>query len=70
MQLEHIAIWTKQLETLRAYYVNYFQGVAGKKYHNAKKEFQSYFLNFGDGYYEFTTLDPDGNRIEVTSRMI
>jgi lactoylglutathione lyase len=20
----------------------------------------------GDGYYEFTTLDPDGNRIEVT----
>lgn len=23
----------------------------------------------GDGYYEFTTLDPDGNRIEVTCKV-
>ena len=24
----------------------------------------------GDGYYEFVTLDPDNNRIEITTRMI
>lgn len=24
----------------------------------------------GDGYYEFVTLDPDNNRIEITARLI
>lgn len=128
MKLEHVALWTDRLEILREYYVNYFQGVAGPKYHNPGKRFSSYFITFnnglrlelmsmpsvisnrndimgpqhtgwihiafevdsrnqvdrkarelqqlgysildgprvtGDGYYEFTTLDPDDNRLEV-----
>lgn len=130
MTLEHVAIWTNQLETLKDYYIKYFQGTPNDKYTNAKKDFHSYFLSFssgtrlelmtmpgipgnkndtvqkqhmgiihlafgvatiqeveekarqlqadgfpilsgprktGDGYYEFETLDPDNNRIEVTA---
>jgi lactoylglutathione lyase len=129
MTLEHVAIWTDQLEHLKAYYVKYFGAVPNEKYTNEKKQFQSYFLSFrsgarleimsmpnipdnqndtikaqykgiihlafgvdtiqeveakakqlqedgflilsgprktGDGYYEFETLDPDNNRLEVT----
>lgn len=130
MTLEHVAIWTNQLEKLKDYYIKYFQATPNNKYTNSKKDFHSYFLSFasgarlelmmmpdipvnqndtvqkqhtgiihlafgvntieeveekarelqangfpilsgprktGDGYYEFETLDPDNNRIEVTA---
>lgn len=125
MQIEHIAIWTNNLEKLKEFYVNYFDGQAGEKYYNPKKEFESYFIEFesgarleimrkagikdkvqkevlgyahlafsvgskekvdqltnnleeagyevvggprrtGDGYYESSVLDPDGNKVEIT----
>jgi lactoylglutathione lyase len=129
MTLEHVAIWTDNLEPLKEYYIKYFEGSPNDKYSNGKKHFQSYFLTFkggarlelmsmpsvpanlndtikaqhtgiihlafgvdtmqqvdekarqlaadgfpivsgprktGDGYYEFETLDPDNNRLEVT----
>jgi len=130
MTLEHVAIWTNNLEALKNYYIKYFQAVCNNKYSNNKKGFESYFLSFesgarleimnmpgipanlndtvnaqhqgiihlafgvssmekvdakakelqqdgfiilsgprttGDGYYEFETLDPDNNRLEVTA---
>ncbi|MEI6048981.1 MAG: VOC family protein [Bacteroidota bacterium] len=132
MTIDHIAIWTNNLEQLKDYYVRYFNGVAKDKYTNKETHFESYFLSFssgsrleimkmpgipedlndrilqhqgiihlsfgvdtmemvtikskelaragfkilrgprvtGDGYYEFETLDPDNNRIEVTARFV
>jgi len=132
MTLEHAALWTTDLEKLKAYYCRYFGGVANQKYSNSQKKFSSYFISFaggarleimsmdgipanmndtvttqhlglihlafgvnsmaevdakaqelqqagfpilsgprktGDGYYEFETLDPDNNRLEVTARL-
>ena len=131
MTLEHVAIWTNNLEVLRDYYVRDFGGTANDRYLNETKQFESYFLTFasgarlelmkmpgvpanandtpgkqhrgiihlafgvntraevdakanelraagfsilsgprvtGDGYYEFETLDPDNNRLEVTCK--
>ena len=133
MTLEHVAIWTDNLEPLKAYYIKYFGGTANNKYINPNKQFESYFLAFesgarleimkrpdipdnkndtvtaqhrgiihlafgvetmqevddkakqlqadgftilsgprrtGDGYYEFETLDPDNNRLEVTTQAV
>jgi len=133
MILEHIAIWTDNLELLKDYYIKYFDGTSNDKYTNHKKQFNSYFISFasgarieimskpnipdnsndtiitqhkgiihlafdagskqavdekakqleaasfkilsgprvtGDGYYEFETLDPDNNRLEVTAKNI
>ena len=130
MIIEHLAIWTQNLEALKDYYVQYFGAQPNDKYSNVQKQFQSYFLSFdsgarlelmsrpdipanandpvsaqylglihfafgvdtmaevdqkveelraagfpilsgprktGDGYYEFETLDPDNNRIEVST---
>ena len=128
MRIEHGAIWTSDLERLRAFYERYFDGRAGERYDNPATSYSSYFLDFdegarlelmtmpsvpatrddpateatglahlafalgseaavdelthllaadghpvldgprrtGDGYYESTVLDPDGNRIELT----
>lgn len=49
MKIEHIALWTKDLERLRAFYEHYFHAKAGEKYINPKKQFESYFLSFEDG---------------------
>lgn len=130
MTLEHVAIWTNNLEALREFYCTYFEGSSNNQYFNPDKDFRSYFISFpsgarlelmskpsipqnlndrveaqhqgiihlafgvdtmeavdnkamelkengfpilsgprktGDGYYEFETLDPDHNRIEVTT---
>lgn len=49
MQIEHIAIWTKQLEVLKAFYIQYFNATANDKYINHSKGFSSYFLSFESG---------------------
>jgi lactoylglutathione lyase len=131
MTLEHVAIWTDNLEKLKDFYdfyIKYFDAISNEKYTNNTNSFQSYFLTFesgarlelmtmpgipdnsndtiqrqhkvihlafgvdtisrvdtsvnklkcdgfqilkgpkktGDGYYEFETLDPENNRLEVT----
>jgi len=49
MRIEHIAIWTNDLETMRSFYEKYFQASSGPKYVNPKKNFSSYFLTFQEG---------------------
>lgn len=128
MRLDHIAIWTKDLERLKNYYITFFGAKANNIYINPKSGLQTYFLTFGSGarieimyrpdipenandtiekqhlgwihiafevesmqevdnkakelstagyrilrgprrtgdnYYEFETLDPDNNRLEI-----
>lgn len=128
-RLDHVALWTDDIERLAAFYCRYFRGQLGEKYANPSKGFESRFVRFedgarleimrttslhplghepgaqrmglthlalslgsveevneltsrlraeghpvidgprrtGDGYYESVVLDPDGNRVEITS---
>jgi len=47
MRIEHIAIWTRDLEGMRNFYTHYFDAISGSGYYNHSKEFRSYFLTFG-----------------------
>lgn len=49
MKIEHIAIWTRNLEQLKDFYVTYFGAQANAKYRNPAKGFESYFLSFSSG---------------------
>ncbi len=49
MRIDHIGIWTKDLERCAAFYVTYFDAIAGPHYVNATKGFQSCFLSFDGG---------------------
>lgn len=128
MRLEHVAIWVKDLDNMKKYYMDFFDAKSNELYNNTNTGFNSYFLTFksgarlelmtrndipdnlndtidkqhkgiihlafsvdtmaevdnkakeleskgyrilrgprrsGDGYYEFETLDPENNRLEV-----
>ena len=46
MKIDHIAIWTFNLEGLRDFYIRYFDASSNEIYYNHSKEFRSYFLSF------------------------
>jgi lactoylglutathione lyase len=46
MKINHIAIWSKDIEKLRVFYEKYFGAQSNKKYINSIKKFSSYFLSF------------------------
>jgi len=49
MKIDHIAIWCIDIERVKHFYEKYFCAVAGEKYFNPNKNFESYFLRFEDG---------------------
>lgn len=49
MNIEHIAIWTSDIERLKLFYTEYFGCTSGSKYINSSKSFESYFLMFDSG---------------------
>jgi lactoylglutathione lyase len=47
MRIEHVAMWTRDLERLATFYARYFGAEVGPKYANSAKGFESRFLSFG-----------------------
>ncbi len=59
MKIEHIAIWTYNLEGLRSFYMHYFDASSNEIYHNHSKEYRSYFLTF-DGDCRLELMEMPG----------
>jgi lactoylglutathione lyase len=49
MHIDHIAIWTNDLERMKNFYAKFFGCKTSDRYDNTKKQFSSYFLTFDDG---------------------
>jgi lactoylglutathione lyase len=49
MHIEHIAIWTHDLDGMRDFYETWFNAVVGRHYTNLAKGFESCFLTFSSG---------------------
>ena len=49
MNIEHIALYVRDLEGARAFFETYFEAQSNSLYHNPKTGFSSYFLSFADG---------------------
>ncbi len=50
MKLEHVALWTHDIEQSRAFYQAYFGAEANERYESARvRGFASYFLTFAGG---------------------
>jgi len=49
VRIEHLALWTNDIERSAAFYVNYFGATPGNRYTNTGKGFESCFLSFGEG---------------------
>ncbi len=48
MRIDHVAIWSSNLEGLRSFYIRYFDASCSEIYYNHSREFRSYFLTFDD----------------------
>ena len=46
MKIDHVAVWTYNLEGLKNFYIRYFDASCSDIYYNHSKEFRSYFLKF------------------------
>ncbi len=49
MRIEHVAMYVKDLNSAREFFIKYFEATSNDGYHNAKTGFRSYFLTFQDG---------------------
>lgn len=48
-KIEHLALWSTDIDRLRLFYEKYFGAKANRKYVNPKKNLQTYFLAFDGG---------------------
>jgi lactoylglutathione lyase len=58
MHIDHISIYTHDLERLKEFYCKYFSGKANEKYRNPKTGLETYFISFESG----------STRLEIMSR--
>ncbi len=49
MKIEHVAMYVKDLDAAKDFFVKYFEAKPNEGYHNKKTGFRSYFLTFEDG---------------------
>jgi lactoylglutathione lyase len=49
MHIEHLALWTRDLDRLKAFYETYFGASANERYRSKRRPFESYFLTFVTG---------------------
>jgi lactoylglutathione lyase len=65
VHIEHIALWTLDIERLAAFYAKYLGASVGTPYSNAAKGYQSRFLTFASGarleLMQTSTLRPVGH---------
>ena len=57
MQIDHLALYVQDLETMKTFYIQYFGATANDKYHNPRTGLQTYFLTF-----------ESGSRLEIMTR--
>ena len=62
IRIEHVALWTQDIDRLAAFYCAYFGATMGTRYLNPAKGFESRFLSFSGGarleLMRTTTLQP------------
>ena len=49
MIIEHVAVWVRDLEPMRAFYTESLGGVSGDLYENPATGFKSYLVSLGEG---------------------
>ena len=49
VRIEHVAVWVRDLERMRAFYVERLGGASSALYHNQRSGFRSYFISFSEG---------------------
>jgi lactoylglutathione lyase len=49
VRIEHVAIWVRDLDSMRSFYIDVLGATSGQRYHNPVTGLQSYFISLGEG---------------------
>ena len=49
MRIDHAALFCRDLEQLRQFFINYFDARSNEQYHNSRTGLRSYILSFTEG---------------------
>ena len=49
MRIDHIALFCKDLEQMRQFFLDYFDAVSNEQYHNPRTGLRTYILTFPEG---------------------
>ena len=49
MRIDHIALFCKNLEQMRQFFLDYFEAVSNEQYHNPRTGLRTYILSFTEG---------------------
>lgn len=66
IRVEHIAMYTGDLEATKDFFARYFDARAGELYHNEKTGFKSYFLSFPQGGARLELMNIPGLAADTT----
>jgi orotate phosphoribosyltransferase len=69
-RIDHIGLWASDLEAVRAVYETHFGAVAGPKYANPTKGFESYFLTFPGGDVRLEVMRVTGLESRTSARPV
>ena len=67
MRIEHAAMYVKDLEKAKEFFIKYFGAVPNEGYHNKNTDFRSYFLSFDEGARLEIMTRPSMDDAEKTS---
>lgn len=49
MRIDHIALFCRDLEAMRQFFLDYFEAVSNEQYHNPRTGLRTYILSFTEG---------------------
>ena len=49
MKIDHVAMYVRDLEVVKDFFVRFFGAVSNEMYNNPRTGLKSYFLSFGNG---------------------
>ncbi len=49
MKIDHIALFCKDLEQMRQFFLDHFEAISNEQYHNPRTGLRTYILTFPDG---------------------
>ena len=58
MRIDHVALYCRDLEAMRQFFLNYFEAKSNEQYHNPRTGLRTYILTFSNG----------GARLELMQR--
>jgi len=68
MTIDHIALYTGDLEVMKMFFITYFDAQVNEPYHNPRTGLRTYFLSFDNGTRLEIMQRPDCGPVSIATK--